>query len=104
MIRLALRELVGRRVASGLAVLGVTTAVLGFVLLAATAKTTSAVLTGEVARTWRGPYQLLVRPASSRSELEERDGLIRPNYFSGLVGGITADQHDAIRAIPGVAV
>jgi putative ABC transport system permease protein len=103
-IRLAIRELISRRVATAMASLGVVTAVLGFVLLAATARTTNAVLTGDVARAWRGPYQLLVRPANARTELEERDGLIRPNYFSGLVGGITAEQYRSIRDLPDVDV
>lgn len=104
MIRLAVAELIARRVATALAALGVITAVLGFVLLAETAKTTTALLSGEVARTWRGPYHLLVRPSAAQSDMEARDGLIRPNYFSGLIGGITRDQYQTIRALPGVEV
>ena len=104
MIRLASRELAARRIATGLAVLGVMIAVLGFVLLAATSQTTTAVLTGDVARTWRGPYQLLVRPDGSRSALERSAGLIRPNYLSGLAGGITRTQLQAIKDLPGVEV
>jgi hypothetical protein len=103
-IGLALGELRSRRVGTALAILGVLTAVLGFVLLAQTARTTTATLSGEVARTWRGPYQLLVRPPAARSELEVRDGLIRPNYFSGLVGGITSAQYETIRDLPGIEV
>ena len=104
MIQLAVRELASRRIATSLAVVGVTTAVLGFAVLAATSQTTSAVLTGDVARTWGGPYQLLVRPEGARSELEQREGLIRPNYFSGLVGGITLQQLRRIKDTPGVDV
>jgi len=103
-IRLAVRELASRRLATGLAIVGVMTAVLGFALLTATSQTTSAVLTGEVARTWRGPYQLLVRPEGARSDLEQRQGLIRPNYLSGLTGGITLRQLHAIKDTPGVEV
>lgn len=104
MLRLAWRELVSRRVATGLAALGLLTATVGFILLASTSKTTEAVLTGEIGRAWSSPYDLLVRPPGTTTQLEQQDNLVRPNYLSGIVGGITLDQLQEIRHTPGVQV
>jgi putative ABC transport system permease protein len=104
MIRLGLRELLSRRTASALSAAALFTATLSFLVLAGTAKTTRAALEGDIGQAWRTPYDLLVRPAGSRSPLERTDGLIRPNYVSGLLGGITIRQLQSIRMIPGVDV
>ncbi len=104
MIGFALRSLFARRLATGLAVAGLVTASVGFVLLTAASRTTQAVLSGDVGRAWYAPYQILVRPAASLSELEQRAGLIRPNFLSGLNGGITPEQLNSVRATAGVAV
>ena len=102
---LALRQLAGRRTSSGLAALGLLVATLGFIVLVSTSQTTRAVLQGDIARTWATPYDLLVRPAGSVTSLEARQGLVRPNYVSGLAsGGITRTQLDIVRRIPGVEV
>jgi putative ABC transport system permease protein len=102
---LALRQLAGRRTSSGLAALGLLVATLGFIVLVSTSQTTRAVLQGDIARTWATPYDLLIRPAGSGTSLEAGQGLVRPNYVSGLAsGGITRAQLDAVRRIPGVEV
>jgi putative ABC transport system permease protein len=102
---LALRQLAGRRTSSGLAALGLLVATLGFIVLVSTSQTTRAVLQGDIARTWTAPYDLLIRPAGSVTSLEAGQGLVRPNYVSGLAsGGITRAQLDAVRRIPGVEV
>jgi putative ABC transport system permease protein len=103
-IWLAARELVARPLATCLTALGMLTATVGFVLLASTARTTEAHLTAEVRQAWRGPYHLLVRPSDARAALEVERGLVRPNYVSGLRGGITLAQVEAIRSTPGVEV
>ncbi len=105
MLWLAVRELASRRTATALAALGLLTATLGFITLAGTSQTTRAVLRGDIARTWNTPYDLLVRPPGSVTPLEARQGLVRPNYVSGLAnGGITRAQVEAIRRIPGVSI
>jgi hypothetical protein len=104
MLWLAIRQLVSRRAATGLAALGLLTATLGFILLAGTSQTTEAVLRGDLAGAWPSPYDLLVRPPGSRADPEIREALVRPNFLSGLKGGITVAQLNAIRAIPGVEV
>ncbi len=104
MVSLAIRQLIARRAATLLGALGLLTATLGFLLLAGTSRTTQAVVTGDIGRVWTGPYDLLVRPAGSRSDLEQQSGLVRPNFLSGLTGGITLAQLDKIRGIPGVKI
>jgi FtsX-like permease family protein len=105
MLWLAVRQLASRRTATALAAFGLLTATLGFVTLVGTSQTTRAVLSGDIARTWNTPYDLLVRPPGSVTPLEAQQDLVRPNYVSGLAkGGITRRQLDAIRGIPGVAI
>jgi putative ABC transport system permease protein len=103
-IRLAFRELLSRRMATVLSAAALLTATMSFLVLAGTAKTTRAALSGDIGRAWNTPYDLLVRPPDSRSLLETTRGLIRPNYVSGLLGGITTKQLEAIRSITGVDV
>jgi putative ABC transport system permease protein len=104
MVSLALRELISRRTATLLAGTGLLTATLGFMILASTSLTTQATLRGDINRAWAAPYDLLVRPPGSPAPLEARDGLVRPNFLSGGSGGITMQQLEAIRQIPGVDV
>ena len=104
MLLLALRELLSRRTATLLAAAGLLTATLGFMVLASTSTTTQAVLTGDIGRAWSSPYDLLVRPTNSASPLEVGQGLVRPNFLSGLVGGISMADLAQIRAISGVEV
>ncbi len=104
MIRLATRGLLARRVATALAAAGLLTAVSGFLVLAGVSRTTQAVLSGDIAQAWNTPYDILIRPMGSETVLEASEGLVRPNFLSGLTGGITEAQLAAIRAVPDVAV
>ena len=104
MIITAFRELVSRRTATGLAALGLLTATLGFMLLASTSRTTKAVLTGDIGSAWGSPYDILVRPLGAPLPLERTSSLVRPNFLSASPSGITLQQLEAVRAIPGVEV
>ena len=104
MIITAFRELVSRRTATSLAAVGLLTATLGFMLLASTSKTTEAVLTGDLTAAWVSPYDILVRPVGAALPLEQSSALVRPNFLSASPSGITLQQLDTIRAVPGVAV
>ena len=105
MLWLALRQLLGRRTATLLAGGGLLIATLGFVTLVSTSQTVTTELSGDIARTWNTPYDLLVRPAGSTTELEDERGLVRSNFLSALAhGGITSGQLEAIRQVPGVSV
>jgi hypothetical protein len=72
--------------------------------IATFARTMQADFVGDAQTAWATPYDLLVRPAGSRSRLESDDGLVRPNFIAGLKGGITLAELEAIRAIPGIEV
>lgn len=62
-------------------------------------------LQGSVDRNWRGAYDILVRPAGVRLDLERTNGLVEPNFlsFSGR-GGISFRQLEQIREISDVEV
>ncbi len=102
MIRFAWRGLSSRRASTILAGLGLLTATVGFVILAGTSRTTTAVVLGDISRAWDTPYDLLVRPIGSATALELSDGLVRPNFLNGTTGGISVANLDTIRTIAGV--
>lgn len=104
MLRLAFRGLVARRLASVLAAAGLLTAVSGFLVLAGVSRTTQTVLTGDITAAWNTPYDILVRPVGSQTAVEGDEGLVRPNFLSGLTGGITLAQLAAIRGVQDVVV
>jgi putative ABC transport system permease protein len=104
-VRRFVGEQLRHRPGRGLALaIGLAVAAAGAVLLAATAKTGDARVHGAITRNFRSAYQILVRPESSLTPLEREQGLVRPNYLSGIYGGITFRQYDEIKRIPGVEV
>ncbi|MES2208716.1 MAG: hypothetical protein V4515_00795 [Chloroflexota bacterium] len=88
------------------------TAFLAVVAVAAIAITASQVGTAarvridaEIDANWRGAYDILVRPAGARLDLESTNGLVEPNFVAlAGQGGISAAQVATIRAIPGVEI
>lgn len=62
------------------------------------------VATRTIEANYRANYDVLVRPPGTRLALEEERNLVRPGFSSEIVGGITLEQLDAIRAIEGVEV
>jgi putative ABC transport system permease protein len=85
-------------------VLSVAAAVAAFLVLTASAESTALQLTHTVDANFRSSYDLLVRPAGSRTELERDRGVVRPNYLSGIFGGITRSQLKSVEGLPGVEV
>ena len=85
----------------GLAVL---VAAVAFVLLAASTASSELKVRRTLAGNFRGAYDILVRPQGSFTTLEEKQGLIRDNYLSGIYGGITLRQYHLIEHLPGVEV
>ncbi|MEO3744200.1 FtsX-like permease family protein [Plantactinospora sp. B5E13] len=83
---------------------GVLVATTGFVVL--TNATTSAHLrlTEQVQYETRAAYDILVRPNGTQTTLETQRRVVRPNYLSGLYGGISLAQYEQIRQTPGVDV
>jgi hypothetical protein len=79
-----LRRRTGRALAL---LLGVLVATTGFTVLTGSTETARLQVTGTVGEHYRGPYDILVRPAGARTDLEEQRQLVRPNFLSGGYGG-----------------
>ena len=84
--------------------LGLLVAAVSFSLLTSAVQTSTARLQGKVSANFRGAYDLLVRPHGARSAVEQRAGLVEPNFLSGIFGGITLAQYAKIQHIPDVQV
>ncbi len=104
MLRLALAQLrgaIGRTIAL---LVAITVATASFTVLTGAVSTTRLQVRDTVTTSFRNSYDLLVRPPSSYTPREGAEGLVRPNYQSGVFGGITTAQLDAIRGIDSVEV
>jgi hypothetical protein len=75
---------------------GVLVATTGFTVLSAGAAISQLRINDAVEANYRPAYDILVRPKGSRTGLEDERGLVRPNYLSGLFGGITTEQLNKI--------
>ncbi len=100
-LRERLRHGAGRTVAL---LLGALVATASFVVLTGAARTTQLRTVGRVGHNYRSAYDILVRPKGSVTGLERSRGLVRPNYLSGIFGGISLRQYHTIEHLPGVAV
>jgi hypothetical protein len=71
--------------------------------MATVSETTVVEVVSAVDSNWRGAYDILVRPAGARLDLESTNGLVEPDFlsFSG-TGGISLDQLAQVRSIRGV--
>lgn len=98
------RSLVGHWQRSVGLVTGLLVAVSGFIVLTSTVETSRLELVGTVDENVRPTYDVLVRPPGSASTLEVSDGLVRSGFLADHYGGITLDQVERIRRIPGVEV
>lgn len=83
----------------------------GFFLLAASglliysaAQTTLISANRNLEQLWRTSYDILVRPVGSRGNVEVQTGLVQANFLSGIDGGISAEQFDMIRNLPGIEI
>jgi ABC-type lipoprotein release transport system permease subunit len=91
----------GRTLALGIAIL---VSAVSFTLLSSAAKTSALRVQGSVRSNYRAAYDILVRPSRAATKLEREQRLVRPNYLSGIFGGITFRQYEQIKRIPGVEV
>ncbi len=104
MLRFLLRQLRSRPSRAGALGVAVLVAAGSFVLLTSAARTTAVRVRGSVEVNYRTAYDILVRPRASFAELERSEGLVRNNYLSGIFGGITFEQYERIKKIPGVDI
>lgn len=104
MISHALRSNVRAPFATLIAAAALLTTAVAAGLITTFARTTQSEFVGAARRAWETPYDLLVRPAGSQTPMEVTDGLVRPNFMSGVHGGIDRQQLQQIRLIDGVEV
>ncbi|WP_280879087.1 FtsX-like permease family protein [Streptomyces pseudovenezuelae] len=83
---------------------GILVAATSFTLLTSTVDTSQATTVGTVRKNARSAYDVLVRPAGARTDVEQESGLVAPNFLSGTFGGITMAQYRHIRGLSGVDV
>jgi putative ABC transport system permease protein len=102
--RFVLVQFSARRGRTGTLAAGILVAAASFTLLTAAARTSAIQVEGTVESNYRAAYDVLVRPRGSLTHLEQNEGLVRPNFQSGIFGGITVAQYQAVKGIPGVEV
>lgn len=95
------RHRAGRSAALALAIL---VAAASFTLLTASASTSALHVHGTLKSSFRPAYDILVRPRNAATRLERTERLVRPNFLSGVYGGISFAQWREIEKISGVAV
>jgi ABC-type antimicrobial peptide transport system permease subunit len=93
-----------RRSRTGALALAILVAAVSFTLLTASTKSSSLHVHGTLKSSYRPAYDILVRPPRSQTKLEREERLVRPNFLSGLFGGITLAQWKQIERTRGVAV
>ena len=77
---------------------------LGGLMIVAASQTTIYYVDRDLDNYWRTTYDILIRPADSVSPIEEKYGIVEANHLSGIYGGITFEQYELIKSIPGVEV
>ncbi|GGP08514.1 FtsX-like permease family protein [Oceanobacillus neutriphilus] len=75
----------------------------GLSFLIGLSETSKGTIVNALEKKWNASYDIVVRPNGSKSETE-KDGLIDPNYLSGLQGGISFEDLDKIKEIDDVEI
>ncbi|HEV2888208.1 MAG TPA: ABC transporter permease [Jatrophihabitans sp.] len=104
MIHLLLLRLRVNRFRVTALVLGIAAATTAFVVLTSQVAEQRLQLRGRVSSQASPNYDILVRPAGSRTALEQSQGLVRANFLSGQFGGITLAQWHQIQHLAGVQI
>lgn len=104
MLILVWRGLVGRRARSLALVLGLVVSCAAFAVLTGQSEASRLAIRGTVDVNARSAYDILVRPAGSRSAGEDASGEVQAGFLAGIRGGITTGQWQQIRHLAGVEV
>ncbi|WP_460831521.1 ABC transporter permease [Nocardioides hungaricus] len=104
MVRLAVAQILRRPARSMAVVAAIVVAAVAFSLLTSAVAQSRLEVEGTVQSNYRAAYDILVRPAGSRTDLELSDQLVRQNFLSDVFGGISMRQYRRIKAMPGVQV
>lgn len=83
---------------------GIVVAATSFTLLTTAVSTSQARTVGVVQHNVRSAYDVLVRPKGTETPLEKSRDLVQANFLSGIYGGITLDQYQAIKKMAGVQI
>ncbi|GGA91815.1 ABC transporter permease [Ornithinibacillus halotolerans] len=75
----------------------------GLTYLIGLSETNKGTIVDTLQQRWSASYDIIVRPEGTHSVTEEKK-LLEPNYLSGLSGGISIEQYETIKDIPGIAV
>lgn len=75
----------------------------GLTYLIGLSETNKGTIVDTLQNRWTASYDIVVRPEGTRSVTEDKK-LLEPNYLSGLSGGISLEQYETIKAIPGIEV
>ncbi|WP_053075154.1 ABC transporter permease [Ornithinibacillus californiensis] len=75
----------------------------GLTYLIGLSETNKGTIVDTLQKRWTASYDIVVRPEGTRSVTEDKK-LLEPNYLSGLSGGISLEQYETIKAIPGIEV
>lgn len=73
----------------------------GLSYLLGLSETNKGTIVDTLRKNWKAQYHILVRPPGSRGETES-EGLLSPNYLSGISGGISLKQWQTIKNISDV--
>lgn len=104
MTALVLRLLWTRRLRAAAQALALLVATVGFQAVLVGSRATQSHVSGVIAANRNPSYDLLVHGSSIVPGLTAADHLIRPNYLDTSGGGITLQQVDTVRGVPGVVV
>lgn len=104
MRRLLVSQLRHRPGRSGALALAILVAAVSFTLLTASASTSALHVRGTLKSSFRPAYDILVRPSNAETSLERNEGLVRPNFLTGVYGGIGFEQWHEIERTRGVTV
>src|SRR5699024_880817 len=86
-----------------LLLIGATVISVGLTYLFGLSGSNKETIIGELEERWSSSYDIVVRPEGTRETTEE-DGLLDPNYLSGIQGKITREQYETIQEIEHVDI
>lgn len=98
------RGLVGRRARSLALVLGLVVSCSAFAVLTGQSEASRLAIRGTVDVNARSAYDILVRPAGSRSASEDASAEVQAGFLAGIRGGITTGQWQQVLHLAGVEV
>lgn len=104
MLRVITSELRHRRSRTVALLAGIFVATTAFAVLTGASDVQQLDVRGTIGKSFHSAYDILVRPRGSETAYERHTQRVRPNYLSGLFGGISFGQWRQIERVPGVTV